>query len=98
MRQFTKALSWIAGVLAVLLVCIVFWAGLWKEGRHCGAIVLRLVMMAGAMAMIPWLLGQFDLPASLMPKEAILDIPHYPAEFRRITTAVDALGDRSVHD
>lgn len=94
-RQFTESLPWVAGILAILLACIILWAGLWKDGRHKA---LRLILMAGALAMIPWLLGQFDLPASLMPKESILDIFHYAAEFNRITTAMDALGDLSVHN
>ena len=97
-RQFTQSLPWIAGVLAALLASIILWTGLWKEGRHQGAIVLRLLLIAGAMAMIPWILGQFDLPASLMPKEIMLDIPHYLAEFRRITTAMDDLGDPTVRN
>ena len=97
-RQFTEAMPWIAGVLACLLASIILWAGLWKEGRHKGAMALRLLLIAGAMTMIPWLLGRFDLPASLMPKEIMLDIPHYLAEFQRITTAMDDLGDPTVHN
>ena len=95
-RQFTEALPWIAGVLAALLASIFLWAGLWKVGRHQGAIVLRLLLIAGAMAMTLWMLEQFDLPASLMPRENILDMPHYLAEFRRITASMDALGDSAV--
>ena len=48
------------------------------------------------MAVVPWLLGQFDLPASLMPPEFIVDLGHYVGEFGRITSAMDSLGDPTV--
>lgn len=47
---------------------------------------------------LPQLLGQFDLPASLMPDAYILDIPHYVENFKRILTSMDAQGDPSVRN
>ena len=47
---------------------------------------------------VPIMLGCFDLPASLIPPESILDFSHYSEEFERIVSSMDLLGDSTVDD
>ena len=98
-QTFMEALPWIAGVFTALLCSIVLWAGTFvltrKEGRKwvwlCNGGLIALCLGA-----VPMLCQCFDLPASLMPKENILDISHYITTFQRITSSMEALADPSV--
>lgn len=96
-QQFTKALPWIAGVAAVLLSSIILWGGSCLPDRRKGTLVINILLITGLLVLLPWMLSQFDLPASLMPPEFILDLSHYANNFGRITSAMDALGDPRVH-
>ena len=98
-QTFMEALPWIAGVFTALLCSIALWAGTFvltrKEGRKwvwlCNGGLIALCLGA-----VPMLCQCFDLPASLMPKENILDISHYITTFQRITSSMEALADPSV--
>ena len=67
-------------------------------GKRKGFLWLNILLTAALMAVLPWLLSRFDLPASLMPAESILDISHYTQTFSRILSSLDSLGDRTVHE
>ena len=95
-RQFVEALPWLTAVLMVLVCSLILWFRLWKPGRSRGFLVMSILLAAAMMAALPWILGQFNLPASLMPPVFILDLKHYAGEFGRITSAMNSLGDDTV--
>lgn len=101
-QQFLEALPWIAGVATVLLCSLFLWGASWimagKMGRRKGVLCLNVLLIIGLLGTLPWLLGKFDLPASMMPREYILDIPHYVQTFERIFSALEAMGDHAVED
>ena len=101
-QQFTQALPWIIGVIAVLLCSILLWGASWilsdKIGCGKGTLVINTLLIAVLLSLLPVLMNQLDLPASLMPQESILDIPHYQETFNRITTSMDSMGDPTVQD
>ena len=96
-QQFTQAMPWIAGLAAVLLSSIILWGGSCLFDRRKGALAVNILLIVGLLALLPWLLSQFDLPASLMPPEFILDLSHYADNFGKITASMDALNDSTVH-
>ena len=96
-EQFTDALPWITGVFTALLCSMILWASLWDPRRSKWAILLNILLIAAALTPIPWLLQQFDLPASLMPPVYILDLGHYAEAFQRITAAMKAMDIPTVH-
>lgn len=98
-KTFCEALPWVAAVFTALLCSIVLWAGTFILSRkECSKWVRmgNVGLIAVLLCAIPVLLGQFDLPASLMPPEFILDIPHYVEEFQRITQSMASMGDYTV--
>lgn len=101
-QQFTQALPWIVGVIAVLFCNIILWGASWilsdKIGCSKRTLVINTFLIVVLLFGLPLLLKQFDLPASLMPQESILDIPHYIETFNRITTSMDAMGDPTVQN
>ena len=98
--QFLDAVPWIAGTAMVLLCSLLLWGASWvgKAERRKGILILNILLIAGLMAALPWMLNQFDLPASLMPKECILDIPHYLDNFRIIFSSLESMGSRILAD
>lgn len=99
-RQFIEAFPWIAG-LAAILVCslVLLWTN-WHLAKksNCTPVVLAVntALITTLLASLPLLLLQFDLPASLMPKEYILDFSHYIETFRRILSSMENMGNHSV--
>lgn len=95
--QFANALPWIAGIALVLLCCVILWGTGWL--LHSRGIRGRIVvcsnglLILGLLSLLPWLLQQFDLPASLLPAESILDISHYHTTFTRIFSALKTMGE-----
>ena len=55
-----------------------------------------MVLIAVLLASLPLLLKCFDLPASLMPSESILDISHYAEELGRIRESMALMEDATV--
>ena len=51
-----------------------------------GTVALVVLLLCGA-----WLLGRFDLPASMLPGENIFDIAHYREELAVIWEALEGL-------
>lgn len=100
-KTFCEALPWVAAVFTALLCSILLWAGTCfvtrKEGHKKWMWIGNISLIGVFLGAVPVLCEFFDLPASLMPKEFILDIPHYIETFRRITASMAALGDYSVH-
>ena len=45
---------------------------------------------------LPWMLDRFDLPASLMPREYILDLSHYAQAIGRLLASADKMGVSTV--
>ncbi len=101
-RQFAAALPWIAGTFAVLLCSLILMAAGWRlsgrTDRGKWSWFVNIPLIAGMLVALPGLLDRFDLPASLMPKEYILDIRHYTETFARITSSMKEMGDLSVQD
>ena len=61
-------------------------------------IAVNVLLIGALFACLPKLLGQFDLPASLMPPTSILDISYYAELFGRILSSMEALGDPRVQE
>ena len=101
-QQLTQALPWITGVIAALCCSIVLWGASWifsdKIGCRKSTLVINTLLIGVLMSALPLLLNRFDLPASLMPQESILDIPHYIETFHRITASMDSMGDPTVRE
>lgn len=101
-QQFTECLPWIAGIAAVLFVSLILWAGSWilqaNRGRCTGVWIANTLVIAALFLCLPWLQRQFDLPASLMPRDYILDFPHYARTFERIKASMDAFGIPTVRE
>lgn len=99
-QKFTQALPWIVGVIAVLFCSIILWGASWILSGQIGCrkrtLVINTLLIVVLLSALPLLLNQFDLPASLMPQESILDISHYIETFGRITASMDAMGDPTV--
>ena len=99
-QQFADALPWVAGVIAILLCSLILWSANWllsgKKGYSKGVWITNILVVTALFAIVPWLLRQFDLPASLMPPVYIMDIAHYVRTFRQITSALNALGGADV--
>lgn len=100
--QFAQALPWIVGVIAALFCSIILWGASWmlsgKIGCRKRTLVINTLLIVVLLSSLPLLLDQFDLPASLMPQESILDIPHYTVTFNRITTSMDTMDDPTVRN
>ena len=91
-QQFTRALPWIAGIAAVLVVCLMLWIASFLLPLRKGALWVNGLLITGSLGSLFWLTTNFDLPASLMPKESILDISHYLQTFERIFSSLGELG------
>lgn len=91
-QQFTRALPWIAGIAAVLVVCLMLWGASFLLPLRKGALWVNGLLVAGSLGSLFWLTTNFDLPASLMPKESILDISHYLQTFERIFSSLEKMG------
>ena len=89
---FFQCLPWIAGIAAVLLVCLMLWLASFLLPLGKGARWVNVFLIAGSLGSLPWLITKFDLPASLLPTESLLDISHYQKTFERIFSSLDALG------
>lgn len=98
-RSFCEALPWVAAVFTALLCSILLWAGTCllsgKEGSKW-VYAVNIAAIAALLGSVPLLCGCFDLPASLMPPESILDIAHYVKEFRLITDSMAAMRQTTV--
>ena len=101
-QQFAEALPWIARTAAVLLCGLILLGGSWllsgRTGGRKAVWAVNLLLIAALLPTLLWLLRQFDLPASLMPRESILDLAHYRETFTRIVGAMDAMDDHSVRE
>ncbi len=101
-KQLIFALPWIAGVISMLLCSIILWGTSWilsnKIGYSKKTVAMNVLIIAVLLGCVPLILHLFDLPASLMPKESILDIAHYAETFDRITASMNVLGDPSVRN
>lgn len=101
-HQFTRSLPWIAGIISALLCSMILCAASWiitaKKGFNKKALICNVVLIVVLLAAVPILTKCFDLPASLMPPESILDFSHYSEEFERIVSSMDLLGDSTVND
>ncbi len=101
-QSFTNALPWISGIFSVLIcslaLCVAAWVSIEKEGRRKTTFIINAVVIAALLSILPLLLGQFDLPASLMPEESILDIRHYVNDFSRIISSMDSMQDSTVRE
>lgn len=99
-EAFFGALPWIAAVFSALLCSLILWGGTCiltrkedcKKWMWMGNVLLICVLLGA----VPLLCAFFDMPASLMPPEFILDIPHYVGEFQRITQSMASMGDYTV--
>lgn len=96
------ALPWISGIGMILLCSLLLWGGSWilLHKMRCRKWLLwvNTALIGGLLSSLPWLLNQFDLPASLMPKACILDISHYSQTFDRILSALDSMDSPIVRD
>ena len=96
-ENFCLALPWITAVFAALLCCLILWGGTCaltrKENCKKWVWLGNIGLIGGLLCVIPVLLEQFDLPASLLPPEFILDISHYVGEFQRMTSAMADMGN-----
>lgn len=91
-QQFVRALPWVTGIASVLIVCLMFWAASFLLPLKKGALWVNGLLIAGSLGSLFWLTTKFDLPASLIPKESILDISHYQQTFERIFSSLENLG------
>ena len=101
-HQFTRSLPWISGVGSALVCSMILCAASWiitaKKGFNKKALICNVVLIVVLLTVMPILTKCFDLPASLMPPESILDFSHYSEEFERIVSSMDLLGDSTVND
>ena len=91
-QQFVRALPWVTGIASVLIVCLLLWAASFLLPFRKSVLWVNGFLIAGILGSLPWLTSKFDLPASLMPKESILDISHYQQTFERIFSSLEKLG------
>ena len=95
-QTFCRALPWVAAIFTGLLCSILLWAGtflLTGKGRRRWLTLGNVGLVAVFLGAIPVLSNQFNLPASLMPPSAILDISHYVGEMQRVVSSAAALGE-----
>lgn len=99
-QQFVQALPWIVGAIVAAFCSIILWSASWilsgKISCRKRTLGINTLLIVALLSILPLLLDQFDLPASLMPQESILDIPHYIETFGRITASMDTMGDSTV--
>lgn len=99
-HQLTSSLPWIAGVGSALVCSMILCASAWivtsKKGYSKKILLTHVVLIAVLLASLPLLLKCFDLPASLMPSESILDISHYAEELGRIRESMALMEDATV--
>lgn len=97
-EAFLHCLPWITGIAMVLLACLMLWTASFLLPLGKGALWINGFLIAGSIGSLPWLTAQFDLPASLMPQESILDISHYLETFKRIFSSLEELGSDMLQD
>lgn len=70
-----SALGLLLGILAIVLVLWIFSCVFSRDVRHYKwCLILNLMLGAVLLACIPLVLGQMDLPSSLLPRERITDL------------------------
>ena len=87
-EDFLKAIPWILGIFVILLSVLVLWWRAWKKEKWNR---WNFVWIAVLLGLLPCLTNQFDLPASLMPENCILDFSHYIQTFKRIFSSLSAM-------
>ncbi len=94
-RQFYEMLP----LVFLLLMCLVMGLSLWgyscilaKREMGRGRILRNAVFCVGLLGAVPLIASQINLPASLLPKENILDFAYYRKEFRQIFGALESMG------
>lgn len=90
--DFFRTLPWLFGILSVLccsvflwLYCLLGWKKIRKSRRR---MVINVSLGAGLLAVSLWLTGKMNFPASLLPKNNMLEFWYYKEEFRKIFQAL----------
>lgn len=100
--DFLEQLPGVALTAAVLLLPLILWllsAGMAANpGKYRVSLVLNGMLAAAALAALPWLLGRFSFPASMLPPESVLDVTWYRSRFAGIFAAMEAFGDTALYD
>lgn len=96
--QFLDALPYVAWVGIMIMAGIVLWGLTCLLGKR-NRWIPRLNAAVSLVFLIAlwWVLGQIDLPASMMPSEVIFDWSHYSEKLAMILSSMDLLGLTS-HD
>lgn len=100
-ESFIQALPQVAVLGGVLLFAVILWGGscaLTKKQQPAWLLWGNAGLLCLSLAVLPWLGGKIDLPASLMPPENILDLAHYRSEFGNIFSVLEQVGDQSLQD
>lgn len=90
--DFFRTLPWLFGILSVLccsvflwLYCLFGWKKIRKSRRR---MVINVSLGAGLLAVSLWLTRKMNFPASLLPKNNMLEFWYYKEQFRKIFQAL----------
>ena len=101
-QQFAEMLPKVLPILMILICAMILWGVNWcasrKRGSGKAVWIVNTLLIVGLFVSIPWFAGRFDLPASLMPQDNILDFSHYSETFGRITGPLDEMGVTTIRD
>lgn len=83
-EDFLSQLPLLTAVALLLILPVMLWAAScvfsgWEKGK--GVVWLNIALIVLALCVLPQLLEQINLPASLLPSENILDVSYYRTTF-----------------
>ncbi len=98
-KRFFTCIPWIGAVIASLLITLLLWGHSYRllkcEKKNHPLLLINAAVCALLLALLPVFLKGADLPPSLLPGRAVVDIPHYVNQHREICAALSELISQS---
>lgn len=94
-KQFYEMMPLVALLAACLMLGVMLWGYscvLVKRGDRPLLLWRNVALGAGLLCVVPIIANRIDLPASLLPRDSILNIGHYRTQFRQIFSALESVG------
>lgn len=95
-ERFLAALPSVAAVVPTMIFGLLLWGFSCCLSVHAekykGLLWLNAALAAGSLGVLAYLLGQFDLPASLLPADNIFQWQYYCEEFNTLLRALRSMG------